>query len=731
MNATLAVGVAGTVAICALAAALFRDRDREPLVSVELGFGTDLRREPVEAFLAACSGLRTDKPVVLDTVATETGIRHFLRADQATLDFVTGQLRVLAPSTRVEAVAPPPAPVWAFGARLAWGGAHAVLRTDGAEEAAAGLLAALEPLAADETVLFRVALYPGRPRLPREPSRAGDRSSAHRRDELSALRTKYSTPVLHTSVLLAIACGHPGRATHLAGRVSAPVRSRRGTLGHLHVRRLSQPRIQRALTGKPRRGVLLTPAELGGLIAWPIGAPRLPGLQLGKTPLLYPDRRIPTSGRIIALSTWPDAGSRALAQPVIGGLSHSLLAGPTGAGKSALMASLCLADVSAGRGLLVVDGKGDVVQAVLERIPANRRDDVIVLDPASRGPVPGLKVFGRGSDPELTADLVLGVLADVYKDSFGIRSAQWLRVALVTLAQHPKATLGDLPYVFTDEGYRRRLLGRVSDPLLLASWAVYDAMSPGEKANQTGPALTKTSELLARRVLRTVLSQQQPNLDLREALRRGRILLVTINPGRLGGPASRLLGALVLHALFTAVQARAELPAAKRTPFFAYLDEPRVLSDIPVPLDGLLERARSLGVGLTIATQSITTLPTTTRHAALTNAATLVAFRQTADDAELLARHLPGVTPDALQGLGPFEVIARIGLGPGDVTGPVTGCTLPLPAGSSDPTELRRESAARYGTEPASVDRALADRHGAGGIAARDDAPIGRKRRTP
>lgn len=734
MDALLTAGGVATAAASVFGVRLLRGREREPLVSAELGFGADLRREQVEALLAACSGLRTDRPIILDTVATETDIRHLLRGDQATLDVVSGQLRVLAPSTRVEPASHEPTPTWTHSARLGWSGGHTLLRTDAVDETAAGLLAALVPLATGEAMLLRVTLYPGRPRPLREPQHATDRprsvlaAPAPPKHELAALRSKYATPVLHTDMLLAVSCVHAGRAAHLIGRASAVIRSRRGPRGHLRVRKLGPAALHRALARKPRRGVLLSPAELSCLVGFPIGAPRLPGLQLGKAPLLFPDRRIPTAGRVLAMSTWPGMESRPLAQPVVGGLSHGLFVGPTSSGKSSLVTTLALADIAAGRGCLVVDGKNDVVSALLERLPEKRLQDVILLDAASPGPVPGLRVFGKGSDPELTADLVLGVLADIFRDSWGVRSAQWLRVGLVTLAHDPDATLGDLPYLFTDEAYRRGLVGRLSDPMLLASWAAFEAMSPGEKSNQLGAPLTKLSELLGRRVLRTVLSQQRPGLDLHDALRRGRIVLVTVNPGQLGGPASRLLGALVLHELFSAVQARATLPPSKRTPFFVYLDEPRVLADIPVPLDGLFERARSLGVGLTIAAQSLSTLPSATRQAALTNAATLIAWRQTADDAELLARHLPGVSADALQGLGAFEVIARIGLGPGDVSSPVSGRTVPLPAASSDPTAVRRASAERYGADPAAVDQALAERHDHSNPAA-DETPVGRKRR--
>jgi hypothetical protein len=131
--------------------------------------------------------------------------------------------------------------------------------------------------------------------------------------------------------------------------------------------------------------------------------------------------------------------------------------------------------------------------------------------------------------------------------------------------------------------------------------------------------------------------------------------------------------------------------------------------------------------------QSVTQLPDDLAHAALTNAATLVAFRQNADDSKLLAKELPGVTPDELQGLGRFEIAARIGLGPGDVSPPVTGRTIPPPEPISDPEAVRRESAERYGVDPKEVDAALLERHGlsdhpTAGIEG-DETPLRRRRR--
>ncbi len=713
-----------------------------PLVSVELRFGADVDETAVEALLAALTGLHRGAVAVFETLATEDAICHLLHSDQATLDTISGQLRALLPSTRIEPSPTVPHPAWRIGAHVSWSH-HALLRTDGAAQTAAGLLGALGPLGRDEALLVRVVLRPGRPAPLPASDKDGTRQPGFALDWLlgparvqthvaNAIRARNSGPLLRANVLLAVASGHPKRAAHLLGRPTAVVRARRGGHGHLTVRSLNARGVERALARLPRGGDLLSPAELAGLVGFPIGAPRIPGLRLGASPLLMPDRRIPERGRLLGASTWPQANSRGLAQPVIGALSHTLICGGTGSGKSVLAQRLAVSDMAAGRGCLVLDLKGDLVRDLLERIPADRTDDVVILDPAAQGPVPGLRVFGRSDDPELAADLVLGIMRDLFRDSWGVRSDQWLRAGAVTLAHDPSATLGDLPFLFTDDAYRRHLVGRLTDPLLLATWAAFEAMKPSERSNQIGAPLNKLAELLGRRVLRTVLSQPKPTLDLHDALRRNRIVLVSLSPGRLGSPATRLLGALIVHQLFSAVQARVALPPAARKPFLAYIDEPKVLADIPIPLDGILELARGMGVGLTLTAQSLSGLPGTVRSAALTNAATVLAFRQTADDAELLSRHLPGITAEGLQSLGAFEMIARIGLGPGEIAAPTSGRTLPPLPITSDPGLVRRVSAERYGTDPAAVDQALAERHSQSTDRHSIEAepPVGRRRRT-
>lgn len=726
--------------------ALLVDRRRRVRVmeTVELRFGSDISEGAVWGLLGCVSGLPTRTQVVLELVGDSDGIRHYLRAERATVEILRAHLRGLLPGVRLEPVESVTPIRWRTAARLRWGDRHPLLRSDRNGETAAALLGALSGLRSGEQVMVRWSLQPQRGPYRYERQ---SRSRAHSDGLLarlwpeqpidpghvSALRSKYSGPVLAGCAVVAVAASGDGRSMNLLTRVVAVFRARTGLRGQPVVRYCRSGRVQRFVEAEPlTRGSRFSPAELLGLVGWPIDAPRVPGLVLGVAPQLMPSPRIPrTGGRLWGYSTWPGMETRALRQPVVGGLSHSLICSPSGGGKSVLLASLVAQDLQAGRGCLVLDGKGDLAEEILRLVPDQRRDGVIVLDPARPGPVPGLRVFG-GGDPELAGDLVLGMFRSIFLDSWGVRSDKWLRAGLVTLAYDRTATLADLPFLFSSDVFRRRLTGRLHDPLLKATWAQFEALSPEGRAQQLGSPLNKVNELVGRRVVRSVLAQAEPKWDMREVLQRGQVVIVSLSPGLIGSPASRLLAALIINELFQSVQARSQIPAGKRRPFYVYVDEPRVFTDIPVPLDSLFELARGLGVGLTLAAQSLTQLPADLAQAALTNAATLVAFRQNHDDARLLARELPDVSPEELQALGRFEVAARIGLGPGDVSPSVTGRTLPPPEAISDPEAVRTESAARYGARPDDVDAALLTRHGLSDEATNveaDETPLRRRRR--
>jgi DNA helicase HerA-like ATPase len=690
--------------------------------TVELRFPRDVGTDAAVAVLRSLSGLRAGQRVALDTAADGDGIRHFLTTRPPTLAALRGVFRAELPGLRMIDAAPLDPARFTAAVRWRLTPRPGVLRDADAGRVGPALLAALQPLSDGERLLIRLVVGRGRAAIP-APNGSGSKHPVARA-RTRAVQAKAAEPMLRVRLVAAVDAGHPKRRDHLLGRISVVLRSLATPHG-----RLSGWRVPRFLAGRQLVGDglgllpdLLSATELAGLLAWPTDGPTLPGLSLGSAPLRMPSRSIPSKGRRIARANWPGA-ERDLCLSDTGALSHALVAGPTGTGKSALLLAGIEDTLASGHGALVIDGRGDLAEDVLARVG---RRDVVVLDPGAGGPVPGLKLHGGRNDAELLADVVHGVLSTLFADSWGPLSERYVRLGLVTLAQDRSATLADFPFLFTDEPFRRRLVGRLKDPLLAAGWQAYEEMGASERAHSVAAPLGKVMSLIGRPSLRAVLGQADPKLDLAAAMRRGQLVVVNLATGEIGAPAARLLAALTVHALYLATQGRARITPRRRRPFFVSVDEPQILTHLPVPLDTLLEQARGLGVGLTISVQSVAQLPKAVRRAALTNAGTLVAFRQNADDARLLVRELEGVSEEDLQALGQFEVTARIGLGDGAIAPPATGTTYPPSPETSDPAAVRKASAERYGMEPAAVDAALLARH----EQSSEDVPIGRTGRS-
>ncbi|MFN8103917.1 MAG: type IV secretory system conjugative DNA transfer family protein [Acidimicrobiia bacterium] len=464
--------------------------------------------------------------------------------------------------------------------------------------------------------------------------------------------------------------------------------------------------------------VVVNAAELAGLVGWPVGVVQLPSLKLGAARLLAPASVIPTTGTVIGWSTYP-GGRRPLALDIEARLRHVHLLGPTGTGKSTLLANMICSDLAAGHGVIVVDPKGDLVADVLERVPPERRADVIVLDPADVERPVGLNplAVADGASAEVVVENLLGLFRSLYASSWGPRTDDIFRAALLTLAMSGGATLCEVPLLLTNPSYRHRLVGRLDDPVGLAPFGGwYDGLKDAARWAASGPVLNKVRAFSMRPTVRAIVGQAQPKLSLTRVLAEGKVLLVSLASGLLGEEAANLLGALVVAELWHATKARASTAADQRRPFMAYLDEWQNLLHLPTPMASVLAEARGLGLGLTLAHQSLTQLPTAARDAVLANARSRVCFQLPSADARLISRDLSGLfTADDLMGLGAYEVMLAA-FAAGSTQPPATAETMPMAPTLGGGAVLRTASRSRFGVPRAEVDAA---------ILARQDGPRG------
>ena len=176
----------------------------------------------------------------------------------------------------------------------------------------------------------------------------------------------------------------------------------------------------------------------------PSGDEELPGMSDIHPRVMYPPTwyREPTNrfnDRSFGTTLNP-ANSQKLSISPDDSLEHCCITGPTGSGKSTAILNLVLSDIYAGRSVLVIDPKADLVTSILERVPVSRADDVVVIDPSDDNPV-GFNPLALPGNPTLIADAILTVFKEIFSDSWGVRSQDVLSAALLTLVETDGASL--------------------------------------------------------------------------------------------------------------------------------------------------------------------------------------------------------------------------------------------------------------------------------------------------
>jgi Type IV secretion-system coupling protein DNA-binding domain len=691
---------------------------RAPLSWWRLGFPQDLEAAAVLAALASFSGAPHGTRLVFDLAATEAGITHRLAVSASQADIVSGGLRAAVPSLRLDVIDRPPR---RYTRRLLWQlrPATAVIRCDEPAAIAAGLLASLFPLAEGEQVRLswtvRPSLRPTAEAMP-EHDMDGRRRALHHKLALSGLSAA-------GELLLSAQSGT--RITQLTHRVSAPLWSLNTPHGRLVA---DSPWWGHLLRGLGQRGRYFSVVELAAVIGWPLAGPDLPGLELGAAKRLVPSGSLPSSGRILGLSDFAGIKRPVAISPAASTRGLYVL-GPTGTGKTSLLKNLIRDDLIAGHGLAVVETNGDLIQDLLDLIPPQRLQDVVLIDPTDRDYAVGFNPFAGSSDASLVADQLGELFQRLWKDFWGPRTGQLAHMGLLTLARRNGSTLLDLPRLFLDPAFRARILTGLDDPIGLApDWRWFGALPAREQASVIAPLLNKVRQFTARDAIRAIVGQPTPATSMQRIMRERKLLLVHLPKGLIGSETATLLGCLILTSLWQAATERAGLPPHERTPFGLYVDEVQDFAAAPIPWDEMFAQGRKYGLALSVAHQNLDQLPRELRAVILANARSKAVFALSAADAKHLEPlFAPALTAADLQALDAYSIATSVALDDGGTARPVTLTTPPPlePIGSA--AAVRRASRSGYARPRAEIEAAL--RAQASGPQP-PAAPVGRKPRS-
>ena len=715
--------------------------------TLRLHFPPDLAASDVVGFFRVLAGVRgaggplTGVPTVTVEVVSQRGtIEHYLRLPRRRSDEILAQLRAAILGVETEDVESSTSTSMTLASELRLSACDRPLRTDQLEATSRALLAALpvrdrsgEAVVVQWTVSTATRLPGAAPAASQSsPSSSWPRFTAPRPAPTpKEWRDKQAEPLLAAVVRIGARATNINRARALVGRQVAVLRSVERPGVRFVRRRLPNriviDRIRRGTAPSYGTSTIVNAKDLVAVVGWPLGNPRVPGLALLRARRLSPAPKLPKAGRVFGLADLPGQ-ERPLAISAADTLRHQIAMGPTGCGKTTLLAGVAVQDVMAGRAVIVIDPKGgpdSFCDQIADRIPAERRDDVIWVRVDDDRPVGFNVLEGASRDPERVSDEVVGIFMRRWgRDGLGPRSRDTLHAGILTLAYQPTPmSLVELPRLLTDERFRVYSVGRLPrDVILEQYWAGYSALSPGERASTVAPLLNKIRTFLLDRRVRACIGQVEPTWTMDEVLTKRRILLVSLGKGELGPEASALTGSLLLSLAWQSIRRR-----AVRLPASLILDEFQDLIGPDTDLAEILAQARGFGVSVFLANQHLGQLDARIRPAVMANARTKIFFQAAADNAALMARQLGGgLTADDLMGLPAFHAYLAACVG-GEVLPPASLVTRPLPPALGSLAAVRAASRERYGRDRAEVEAATAARQGDSGEI---DLPLGRRRRS-
>jgi hypothetical protein len=332
---------------------------------------------------------------------------------------------------------------------------------------------------------------------------------------------------------------------------------------------------------------------------------------------------------------------------------HVYIIGQTGTGKSQMQINMVIQDIMKGKGLCFIDPHGDTIDTIMQFIPKERAEDVIIFDPSDieRPVALNMMEFERPEQKGLVINEMMNIFDKLYdlKSTGGPIFEQYMRNTMLLMMEDPASgsTLLEVSKVLSDPDFRKYKLTKTKTQVVKDFWEKEAEKAGGEAslANMVPYITSKLTSFIANDIMRPIVSQQNSAFSFRKSMDEKKIILVKLSKGLIGEINANLLGMVIVGKILLAALSRVDRPENERTDFYLYIDE--FQNFLTEGIQVILSEARKYRLCLTIAHQFIGQLvknnDTRFKDAIFGNVGTKVAFRVGVEDAELFAKEFAPV----------------------------------------------------------------------------------------
>jgi hypothetical protein len=323
---------------------------------------------------------------------------------------------------------------------------------------------------------------------------------------------------------------------------------------------------------------------------------------------------------------------------------HMYILGQTGTGKSQFMMSLAIQDIYNGEGLAFIDPHGSDVQEILEKIPPDRADDVIIFDASDTKMPMGLNILEYRDEEEknMVINSFIGLLYKLYDPNktgiIGPQLERTVRNIMLTVMTDKEATLVDVLRLLIDTDYSKKFLPNVKDPLVKSYWTDEIAKtSDFHKSEKMGYFVSKFDRFVTEATMRNIIGQPKTALNFEKLMAERKIVLIDLSKGKIGEENAAFLGLIIVPKILSAALARAKMLGKEDFPdFFLYVDE---FQNFATPdFTTILSEARKYKLNLIVAHQFISQLNDDIKDAIFGNVGSMSIFRIGTEDAHFMEK---------------------------------------------------------------------------------------------
>ncbi len=329
---------------------------------------------------------------------------------------------------------------------------------------------------------------------------------------------------------------------------------------------------------------------------------------------------------------------------------HMYLLGATGSGKTNLLRQLVQHDIENGRGICLIDARGELVDQVLLTLaslytPEELEGRLLLIDLREDAFfVPVNPLMESAADAYTRVGFLMALVKAMFE--LGPQTEQLLRNALLALAlTTERCALTDLEPLLTVPSFRAQVLGSVKDVSVRRFFARFEQLP--SQSSWVEPCLNKWSPWLSRPALRNVLGQHRTISfhDLLDA-RSDVIVLVSLSADTLFGDA-HLMGSLIIHSLISATM-RPSRRDRKGNEVNLYLDEFENFDGLSDQFASILAEGRKFGLGACLSHQTSIQLNPKLRLLIRNIVGTQIFFSVGGNEAETLSGEIASDEPKAV-----------------------------------------------------------------------------------